>query len=605
VIRYGSLAFVLATMLLVACSGRSATQAVLPSLGEDLAPAVAAAPSLPPVPAFVTTAHVVMSGRSPVAIPLRAGFSGNLQPGPGSDVPGGTAAYVVSAGRKALAPLPLPGFASGLFSSSFTLSRPIVLAGNSVFRFNLPRAYIVPKAGYFVALYDPTNPKAGWQRAFGGAASISGTNLTILTQAPAFLAPSVPYVFALYAANARPLAPSGTTSMLRGTRREVYTYAYPTPPNVPSPSPEPGITVNSVVREFVTVGATAAPAAIPSGASGDVHVTEVDTTERGATTSGSDAYVSRGSLKLRVYGTLDYAFAAFASTADVTQTVYATPQVVLQFPRSGTVTWRNAPAATVTQSYADGHGYRRTIAANGTYTETGEIPTPGGTPRATSIVENADGSGAYDGPFYAADPHYCGWQFAAPSTSTIQVSVSNVIPNPSRGTSSCSAPSPQATPPDWFATPPPFAGSSPPSPSFYAESDVAVAGARAPKACGPAAGARATLVTRTIWQMDTIVGYVESSTLQNYVAAGDATVCELLADTLSAYYDWSGDTFERPQFTQSGAALSTLTTTQALWGAGARGAAEPISEPAVAAAQAHFLGAMARHRDALLRRKRP
>ena len=311
------------------------------------------------------------------------------------------------------------------------------------------------------------------------------------------------------------------------------------------------MTVVTTIAQFFQTLATTAPSPIPSGSTTVVHVTEIDKVPLLISTIASDTYVAQSAGQTSVFGSMAFSFPPKGAAQTYTTTAYASPQLVNVGPAASPAAWTNSPAATIVQSFTGGPSYQRVIAANGTYQEAGYIPSPGGTAMPIAIVESADGSGSYSGIFRTdqqgiAGDNECSFSFSAPAlrgtppVPKIDVKASKLNPSPSPSASPCASPTSYASVPAWFPSPPPPLGTGSPAPVFYAESDTAAAGVLVPSGCGPATATSATVVTRTIWQLDTIVGFSEYSTVATYESPAGAVICMMLSDTLANYYDWTG-----------------------------------------------------------------
>ena len=132
-----------------------------------------------------------------------------------------------------------------------------------------------------------------------------------------------------------------------------------------APCPEPTATSNATVA--VSVAAT--PTALPgvSGTVSDLKSTEADAFPTETTTTVTDQYVQNtGSYVLYEQKSSDTA-------GNSLDRKYTAPQVLDQL--TGTGSWTNAnPAGTLSETLADGTTVARTIAADGSYTESENFP---------------------------------------------------------------------------------------------------------------------------------------------------------------------------------------------------------------------------------------
>ena len=187
-----------AMLVAVACSsvgGSHMVPAPLPPADQ------AATRGLAPSPSFKTSGRVTLRKSGWVKFPAPAGFAGAINANGKGTVAPGTVAYVVSTSANPV-PLSLPAADKALLYATFSLSKVAQFGSGTQLRFSPPN----PRRRYYVALYDPTNPNAGWLLAYTRASSIGGTTVTLSAQVPLALAPGQPYTFALYA-TAQSVAP--------------------------------------------------------------------------------------------------------------------------------------------------------------------------------------------------------------------------------------------------------------------------------------------------------------------------------------------------------------------------------------------------------------
>lgn len=592
--------------LACACSPNLHPSGALPLTNALQAQRIAA--GTPPIHRESVSAHLLLSQRA-TALPMPKGFAATLALGASSVVPAGTVAYVITSLRNR-APIALPATLSPIIYLSIEAGKNVRLGRRVSLRFAIPARYIKAGMKYALAAYDPSNPSAGWQLGYTRAALVSGATLKMTAAMPFFLAASLTYDLALYASRTIP-SPSTQTYALSGRMQQVYTYAYPMPTSSPSAiASQPPVTVDAQVQQFYTIGTASPPPPISGGSTASVHVTEVDTTQGGSTASATESYLAPSSTGIGLLGSVDYSFASFSQTPNQTTTAYSSPQL-LEPLKSTSTTWTNSPAATIDQSFAGGQSYARTIAPNGTYTELGSITTATGT-LSVSIAENSDGSGSYVGPFHDGA---CEYAFSGPtstgsSSTTIVVNkyayptaLPSATPTPAGNTPPpCLSltPSP-STIPTWYPSPPASFTPASPGPVFYAETDSSAPSTLIPASCGKAKGVRSRLVARSIWQLDTIVGYSEKSTLDTYIASSNTIACMVLADRIDDYYDWNGDDTPNPFFTLTSKPIATVTTNETLTLSGSKASAGmPIG--AIEAAQSRFFARIERVRRRLLRR---
>jgi len=134
----------------------------------------------------------------------------------------------------------------------------VTLANEPALSFQLPSGYVVGGASYYVALFDPTNPGAGWQTGFEGPGTVSGSTVSFGGAGNTFsFAAFYPYWFALYAQTAAAPTPSPAPTQ---SPTPVPT-ASPTPGVTPPPVPTPQFGVSPSSVSLTAVGQTAQIAA--------------------------------------------------------------------------------------------------------------------------------------------------------------------------------------------------------------------------------------------------------------------------------------------------------------------------------------------------------
>lgn len=599
--RCSLLLFFLA-LAVAACSSAPGVRSVLPLSTDALG--VRSRP-------LETTQHLSFSGLSKHIrlrkkvwnpIPLPSGFSGAFYLGAASSVKPGTNAYVVTTSSDPVEPA-LPAAAKPLFYAAISVGAPAEFAKGTTWRFTLPKSYQT-KIPSYVGVYDPSNPTLGWQLAYSSKGSISHSVLTVSTTEATMLAPTLRYVFVLYASRSR-VAPEPITNYgLVGTMKQNYTFAFPSAP-YPSSSPVPPLSVSETVKQIYSVRSTQPPGPVPtappSAVAIDVHLTEIDTGATQTTVSSGDSYLYTANSVTYALGSIAYLFPPGAQNADTTTIVYNEPQPVSVAPQSTPTSWPLAsPAETIDQVFAGGATYHRVMNDNGTYKETGSVPQPQGPPQVTTIKQQADGAGSYENSqafwngicayaFQTPDPHghvpiheytdYSSSQSCGNDYSTIDAST-------------------------WYPSPPPSVITPSPAPALVllAKSAAVTASATTPSRCKKTSGTAATLVTQTTWQLDTVVGFADFEQIRTYRNAQGAAICMLLSDTLQNYYDWLGNnpvSQYYPIFTKTGQPLWTVVTTEALWspsGASAANAGFPVGD----AARLHFRAQIERLKKVLL-----
>jgi hypothetical protein len=350
------------------------------------------------------------------------------------------------------------------------------------------------------------------------------------------------------------------------TQRFTYNYGYP--------SPQPPSTIKTVIDDTVSVS-PATKSDLPPGAR-DVHVVEGAKTRLQSARTVSDAYINAPGAELLLYGSTSTLQAPAGGQSSTTVTSYESPQILAKV--SGT--WTNSPAATIDESYADGHYQDRTIAADGAYEEKGTTFASNGKIAAITILEKVSGAGSYTGPFASCPPATSFMFTAAPTIVLTLVSKSR----------ECRMPPTPIT--DWYPT----------APTLYAERDGVENDMRLPSECGARAGTKAILVRRAISSIDTIIGYMEQTDYSVYSQHG-MPLCMLLDDDIANYYDWQGDQISFFAFTPNGKPVSTIVTNEALVlsgrSSGASTADAAFTQSLAAGVENHFFAKLGAARDQL------
>ncbi len=366
----------------------------------------------------------------------------------------------------------------------------------------------------------------------GGGSSTSSPELPVLMPGGASSSP---------AATGSPYPTSDGTQLVYGgtltQRFQTFTEVV-----APGSSPEPVSTTTQNVTQAISLRSNQSF----NGNNGlfDVHSSETDADTSGlkTTTSTTDTYQSiapNGSGSTLVqYGSL------FVDEAgDSTTTSYGSPLTLDQLPETPGAQWTNSPAASIEQALAgnsNGSGItvQRTIHSDGTYAENTTYPEGYSAPGYSGvdrIHENTDGSGTF--------------AFVA-NTSALTIEFSVPVPQPTGsplitiGEFPYLDPTPTDTPPprpygaafqlpDWYGS----------APQFYNESDRDLGQLAIPSSCKLSTQypQSAFAIQQVIDRTDTILGYTEHRTTTNYVGGGYGTLCTTTSDTLTVYYDYSGD----------------------------------------------------------------
>ncbi len=367
-----------------------------------------------------------------------------------------------------------------------------------------------------------------------------------------------------------PLPTPAPTFEYSGRAVQTYTYFYG------YPSQEPPATIVTRLKETVTALPTRH---YPAGAL-DIHSDTLEKTALQSTHVVTNSYVSATAGSVLLYATTSKIESASGGQTTDAKTAYASPQIVSQ----KTGAWTNSPAASIRESYSDGHYQDRTVAADGTYDEKGTTFALTGQIAPITIREAATGAGRYIGPFDGCPPKTAFEFTAAPN---IELKLVSKPPS-----SFCEMQPTKIT--DWY----------PASPGFFNEHDTAKNGAAPPSECG-LDEKRVHLTTRTVMSLDTIIGYVEKTNMVIVNSESkDVLLCMLLTDSISNYYNWQGDTPYFFLFTPNGKPVSTIVTDEKLVidddsSARRNRNAFEAADAVAAGAQQQFLTGVARVRERL------
>ncbi len=410
---------------------------------------------------------------------------------------------------------------------------PIALEGPPAFTLTIPSGDVLPSADYWIAAYDPTQSSLGWQMAFEGPEAGSAT-LTFNGGGLFDFAQGSTYWFALYVASSagatptpapttapvsfgctnqpfdvtrrteslgpRPLA-SGDTFSYGGSNSTLTQTMSRT-----QPCPEPTSTAVAGVSDSVTIVPTTAP---DHTAQWDMRSAESDAFATNTVSTTTDATVGESASSEFIYGST-----VTDTTGNVTATTYATPQTLVKLPETSGNAWTLDPAGTVNEKLVDGTSIARTVAGDGTYSET-ETTATGGS--ATISIPAASGAGTYDIPGLATI------SFAPPSRSTITLTLT-----PDGGKTQT------LTIPAWFGTPV----------TLYSDASRDLGAVSSlPSWCAPAVSSgNVEQIQETVNLTDPVLGYTEQRGVTTYDDRTYGTVCLSIADTVKEYYDYMLDT---------------------------------------------------------------
>jgi hypothetical protein len=295
----------------------------------------------------------------------------------------------------------------------------------------------------------------------------------------------------------------------------VETFWRPVQPGPSSaPSPVPTSTTNWTVDTLTTVATNTTF----HGASGftDFAENEVDTGLQTITMVTDDYFLfpsgGAGPLVEDGYRSLDSNFVL----NDVLRS--ATSGVVDMLPETAGASWTDTAQRTSVETDPDGQTSTRYVNADGSYSETDAFPD--GT--LSSALANPDGSG-----FYAVlkgSPFETDYTYSAPAGGNVTITVTEPAASP--------MPSPTVfTVPDWQ----PAGGLA--SDAYVENGIVAI-----PAGCALPAkfGTQGYDVSEHRTAVDPIFGTIEDVTQHAYIVQGRGVACVARHDSLTAYYDFSG-----------------------------------------------------------------
>lgn len=361
----------------------------------------------------------------------------------------------------------------------------------------------------------------------GGGSSNSSSELPVVTRGGATSSPA-PTGSPYPTGDGTQLVYGGTLTQSFQTFTEVV---------APSSSPEPVSTTTQNVTQIVAVRSNQSF----NGNNGlfDLHSSETDADTSGlkTTTSTTDTYesvVPNGSAStLLQYGSL------FVDEAgDSTTTSYSSPLTLDRLPETPGAQWSNSPAASIQQALAGNSSgssitVQRTIHSDGTYAENTTYPQGYSAPGYSGvgeIQENADGSGTFA---FVANAGALTLDFSLPVPQPTGSPLITVAEFTGLDPTNADPPNLAFQLPDWYGT----------APAFYNETDKDLGLLAIPSSCMLSAQYPQTAyaIQQVIDLTDTILGYTEHRTTTNYVAGGYGTLCSTTSDTLTLYYDYSGD----------------------------------------------------------------
>jgi hypothetical protein len=308
-----------------------------------------------------------------------------------------------------------------------------------------------------------------------------------------------------------------------------------------SPSPEPTATVPATIKQ-TTVVATGKTFA------GQSNLTDYQESEADTLLSPLRTITTKSDNYFRFVKTMtgqNFQEIGFSSTdsygVKITLVYGAGNGLVDELPELGGQAWTNDAALTETELDPDGQSSTRTVHADGTYTET--VNFPGG--YTSSVSESADTSGTYRvhrfGSAYNGDFVY---NYATPNPSGSggpTITITNIRPAPFASPGATASPTPLPTilytVKDWYPNHlGPF--------TFAKETDADNGFTPLASTCDDdvvsRSGNSGNKIVQTKSRLDTIFGELEAETVTTWVQKNVGPACVQINDTVTDYYDLSG-----------------------------------------------------------------
>ncbi|HTX03399.1 MAG TPA: hypothetical protein VMD07_06945 [Candidatus Acidoferrales bacterium] len=444
---------------------------------------------------------------------------------------------------------------------ALSVTSAVTLQETPAFSFTLDKA---PTGTPYIAYYDMNNASAGWNVLLGPG-TVSGKTIAFSAEQivpPLTFQPNDTYLFALLTSASTATSTSATYT---GTKTTNFTYGY----DFGYPTPAPGATeapttLSYTVSTTVGTGSATYPGSTePSGAV-DQKVAESDVSSLSTSTYSTDSWVTLNTSSAPYTASLNATLQQEPSSADLPQiaTVWTTPQTIDEYAATGSPTWTNSPAGTISYSYANSDNGTHVIASDGSYTDTENLLDQGAGGQVV-LTENSDGSGSITGPYFSGD-FISSVQFSASQSTTcnpVNITASPVSPPclTSAVNYTVDAQNYYGYPPDtvipdatWYSLPL----------KLYTETDGITPGVSLPAGCTPNSfGSSADDVNRTMTTTDTVNGVVETTVLDSYEVNG-TPICLTSTDTQNYAYDQQGNV---PAFLLVGQlGLEVITTNETL-----------------------------------------
>jgi hypothetical protein len=308
------------------------------------------------------------------------------------------------------------------------------------------------------------------------------------------------------------------------------TYARPNQ----TPSPEPTQTAFDNVAQTITVSN---PATFNGNSAVDFHTAETDTQTAPASQTFSDTLDDYFQFSNSIY-TGDFTNLGYTSTDDtgyaVTFTYGTGNGLADELPELAGASWTNNAAATIATTSTDNESSTMTVKSDGSYTQTIQyqnVNAQGATDYSTAN-SNLDGSGLYTTPRLGTD-FSSDYTYAVASPSAGTISETTTIPV---------APMSTATPEVVSTTVPNWIPAGVLGVALATETDMDGGSTAFPSACPvPVSfGTAGNKLVQTKQRVDPLFGELENDVVTTYVIPNVGPACVTILDTLSNYYDFSG-----------------------------------------------------------------
>ncbi len=313
---------------------------------------------------------------------------------------------------------------------------------------------------------------------------------------------------------------AGASFAFAGTALQTIQRPLP-PPSPAPPSPQPTATSVVTVQQAVNVVSNSAAFGGRTNLA-DFRIVETDAQPLQTITSLTDEFFAcppgGAGNDIEAGGTSND-----SNGVALTVTFGAGNGLVDQLPELAGASWSNNAALTLAEVDADFQQTQKTVNADGSYVET--VQFPDGT--TSDAVEHSDGSATYSAP--VGGPNAGGNTIVtigtpAPGIGGMRIPITFTSPGSPPEVDSVA---------DWYPGGPL---------RLAAETDQNLGPAAIPGACGATAANSATAnkLVQNRSRLDTLFGELESEVTTTYTVAGLGVACVVVADTVTAYYDYTG-----------------------------------------------------------------